>query len=291
MKTIPAKILAAYLKRASTVDHDRLFVWLGLAAKQASHDAGATIRAWLSQHPSSYKAVVRFAADRLANSSDLHLEVDRRLFAATEPLDFDAWCLREAAKKGTYDPDLLASYRKRQQQKAQNIAEFTSRSAERKRQREAEARQRRTEWRRLINDQQPALRENRATPAILHQLAATYLGWFVDVEGTDGHSRLRNLLGDDALVDTVVNALRASTTRADLPDMAAIFRLGDEGRQHSLMLPVLVGLIESSSLRPGKAPLDEQGMRRALAFRFNAPDFWNQTPKWFHAVYRLTPSW
>ena len=321
LRTIPAKILAAYLKHASTVDHDRLLVWLGLAATEASHDARATIRAWLSEHPSSYKAVVRLAADRFSDSSDLHLEVYRRLFSAAEPSDFDAWCLREAAKTETntkaateffldkaaggqnidnrsdevaeerleYNPDLLASYRKRQQRRKHNLAEFTARSAERKRQREAEAQQQQTEWRQLVNDQEAALRENRVAPAILHQLAATYLGWFVDVEGADGHSRLRNLLGDDALVDIVIEALRTSTTRADLPDMAAIFRLGDEGRQHLLMLPVLVGLIESSSLCPGKAPLDEQGIQRALAFRFSAPDFWNQPPKWFGPVLQVRP--
>ena len=321
LRTIPGRVLAAYLQRSSKVSHERLFVWLGLAAKEASHDARATIRAWLSEHPSSYKAVVRLAADRFSNSSDLHLEVYRRLFSAAEPSDFDAWCLSEATKSATnteaateffldraagtententsdevaekrlkYDPDLLASYRKRQQQKAQDIAEFTSRSDERNRQREAESRRRRTEWRQLVNDQHAALRENRATPAILHQFAATYLGRFVDVEGTDGHSRLRNLLGDDALVDIAIAALRASATRTDLPDTAAIFRLRDEGRQHLLMLPVLVGLIESCSLCPGKAPLDEHGMRRALAFRFNAPDFWNQEPKWFRPVLKARP--
>lgn len=321
LRTIPARILAAYLNRSSKVDSERLFVWLGLAAKEASHDSRATIRAWLSQHPSSYKAMVRLAADRFLNSWDIHHEVYRRLFFAAAPSDFDAWCLSEAAKTETnteaateffldkaiggqnienrsdevaekrleYDPDLLASYRKRQQQKAQNIAEFTSRSDERKRQREAEAQQQRTEWRQLVNDQQAALRENRAAPAILHQFAATYLGWFVDLEGTDGRSRLRNLLGDDALVDIVIEALRASPTRVDLPDMAAIFRLGDEGRQHLLMLPVLVGLIESSSFCPGKAPLDEQGIQRALAFRFSAPYFWNQEPKWFRLVLQARP--
>ncbi len=321
LRTIPARVLAAYLKRSSKVCHERLFVWLGLAAKEASHDARATIRAWLSEHPSSYKAVVRLAADRFSDSSELHLQVYRRLFSAAEPSDFEAWCLREAAKTETntvaatefflekaagavhtgntsdevaekrleYDPDLLASYRKRQQQKAQDIAEFTSRSAERKRQREAEARQQRTEWCQLVNDQRTALGENQAAPALLHQLAATYLGWFGDVEGADGHSRLRNLLGDDTLVDIVIDAIRASTTRADLPDVATIFRLRDEGKQHSLMLPVLVGLIESSSPCPGTAPLDEQGMRRALALRFNAPDLWNQEPKWFRPVLQARP--
>lgn len=321
LRTIPAKILAAYLKRSSTVDHDRLFVWLGLAAKEASHDARATIRAWLSEHPSSYKAVVRLAADRSANSSDLHLYVYKRLFSAAEPSDFDTWSLGEAAKTETnmeaateyfldnavggqnsenrsdrvaekrleHNPDLLASYRKRKQQREHDFAEFTSRSAERKKQREAEAHQQRTEWRQLVNDQRAALSENRAAPAILHQLASAYLGWFVDVEGADGRSRLRNLLGNDDLVETVIDALRASTTRADLPDVAAIFLLRDEGRQHLLMLPVLVGLIDSGSLFPGKAPLDEQGMRRALAFRFNAPDFWNQEPEWFRAVLKARP--
>ena len=114
--------------------------------------------------------------------------VHRRLFSAAAPADFDAWCLREAAKTGTnteaateffldmaaggqnivnwsdevaeerleHNPDLLASYRKRQQRRKHDLAEFTSRSAERKRQREAEAQQQQTEWRQLLNDQRAA---------------------------------------------------------------------------------------------------------------------------------------
>ena len=320
LRTVPAKLLAAYLKRSSTVDHKRLFAWLGLAAKEASHDARASIRAWLSDHPSAYKAVVRLAADRLADSSQLRYEVYIHLFSAVEPSDFGAWCLSqvietegnteaataffldhviarqddegiscEVVEGRLADPILVAKYKALRESRERSISNFTSKQSKSEQRRETEAWQRRREWRELVKDHESALRENRAASALLHRLASTYLGQFVDVQGADGRTRLRDLLGDDGLVDMVIEAFRASTTRADLPDMTEIFRLADEQKHHFLMLPFLVGLDEIPSLRSGKAPLDEQGMRRALAFRFNAPDFWNQEPKWYRTILKSRP--
>ena len=311
LRTIPGKLIAAYLEISSTVDHERLFVWLGLAAEEASHDARASIRAWLSDHSSSYKALVRVAADHSAGSHQLGDEVRRRLFLAVEPSDFGAWCLSQALEterntaaateffldnviarqddegiscevvedRLAHDPILVAKYKVLRESRRRSISNFESEQSKLEQRREAEARQRRREWRDLVKDHESAIRENRAAPALLHRLASAYLGQFVDVQGADGRTRLRDLLGNDDLVDLTIHAFRASTARADLPDMTEIFRLADKQEHHFLMLPFLVGLDETPSLRPGKPPLDEQGMRRALAFRFNAPDFWNQKPK------------
>ena len=319
--TLPTKLLATYLGRSPTVDNKRLFVWLGMTAKHATHSAKAKINNWLSDNPEAYKAVVGLAADCYADSSQLGYEIYTRLFSATVPSDFGAWCLAQAVeeernteaateffldhviarqanetisdefveKRLAHDPSLVAKYRALRQRRERSIANFTSEQSKLEQRHETEARKRRREWRDAVKDHEQALRENRAAPAILHRLASVYLGQFVDVQGSDGRSRLQDLLGDDDLVDMVVEAFRASTTRSDLPDMTEIFRLADNQKHHLLMLPFLVGLDENPSLRPTEAPLDEQGMRRALAFRFNAPDFWNQKPEWYRAVLKSRP--
>ncbi len=321
LRAIPAKLLARYLGDSCTVDHERLFGWLGLASKGPGCDARASIRAWLGDHPAAYKAVVRLAVDRPADSSQLHCEVHMRLFSAGEPADFGAWCLTQAIetepnteaatefflanviarqddegisceaveKRLARDPVLVARYRDLRENRMRALSNSKSRQSKAEQRRETEAEQRRQEWRAVFQEHAPALRENRAKPALLHHLASTWLGQCVDVQGADGRARLRELLGEDDLVDLTIQAFRDSTTRADLPGMTEIFRLADEQEQHFLMLPLLVGLDELPSLRPGEAPLDEQGMLRALAFRFNAPDLWNLEPQWYRSVLKSRP--
>ena len=309
LRTIPERLLAGYLARNPTVDHERLFAWLDLAAK------GKGVRAWLNLNPAAYKAMVRLAADRYADSSCLVHEIRSRLSSDVEPLDFDEWCLTQAAKTETntkaatdffldqvvarqdnerisdetveerlaHDPTLVAEYKKLQRRRKQDASEYTSRSTGLDR---SQAKQRRKEWHDHVKAHESALRENRAAPMLLHELADIYLGGINDVQGAECRDRLRDLLGDDDLMDTVIEAFRMSPMRADLPDVTEIFRLADERKEHFLALPFLVGLNEDHSHRLGEAPLDEQGIRRALAFRFNfgGPEIINQEPDWYHRV-------
>lgn len=319
VRMIPAKLLATYLKRSPAVDDNRLFAWLGLAMKSTDHSAKAGIQAWLGSHPASCKAVVRLAADR-SEPDRLYYEIGSRLPIGTEPADFGEWCLTQAAATATntdtatdfflsrvvdrqdqegisdetvekrlaHEPGLVAEYRRhktQRQQMEQAKAEFASRSTVL----EQQARQRRREWRSLDKTHGSALRENRAAPALLDILASVYLGRVSDVPGETGRLRLRDLLGNDDLVDTVIAALRASPARTDLPDETEILRLADQGKQHLLMLPFMVGLNEHPPLRPGEPPLDEPGMRRALTFRFGAPYRWDQEPDWYRSVLTCRP--
>ena len=321
LRTMPARLIAQYLERSPTAHDQRLFAWLGFAMRDAAHSAKAKITNWLGDNPESYKAVVRLAADRNTDSSRLREEIYRRLSIAVEPLDFGAWCLAQAAEtkpnkeaateffleqvvarqdeesisaevvemRLAHDRTLVDRYRELRQRREDNLAAFTSSSALLEEQRQTETRQRQEEWRDLVVAHESELRQNRAAPALLHRLVSAYLGWFVDTQGTEGRSRLRSLLGNDSLVDTIIEAFRASTTRDDLPDDDEIFDLADDQKHHLLMLPFLVGLDELSSLRVGEAPLDEQSIRRALAFRFNAPDFWNQEPEWYRSILNCHP--
>ena len=133
------------------------------------------------------------------------------------------------------------------------------------------------------------MRENRAAPMLLHRLASAYVGRYKDLQGATGRERLRDWLGRDDLVDTVIQAFRKTPTRTDLPDDIEIHRLADEQKHHLLMLPFLMGLDESQPVGPrvGEPPLDEHGMRLALAFRFQTPDLWNEEneePRWYNAA-------
>ena len=322
LRTMPARLLAKFLERSPAVDDERLFAWLGLAMRNAAHSAEAKIRTWLSGHPDSYKAVVRLAADRYPDDSlSLRQEIYKRLSISVEPSDFGAWCLahaantqtnREAAtefflerliarqdgeeihddvveKRLAHDRSLLLKYKELRKSRQDGLNEHNSTTALLEKQRQKEAQQRREEWRDLVKAHESELRENRAAAALLHRLASAYLGCFVNVQGNDGPSRLRDLVGDDSSVYTVIEAFRTSTTRVDLPDADDIFGLADERNHHLLMLPFLVGLEQYPALAVGKTPLDERGTRRALAFRFNAPDLWNQEPDWYRQVLARRP--
>ena len=324
LRTMPARLLSKYLEGFPAVDDERLFLWLGFAMNDAAHDAEAKIRTWLSGHPDSYKAVVRLAAnhDRNAGSRPLQQEIYGRLSVSVEPPDFGAWCLAQAAnttgntgaatefflgrlidrqdgerisdqvveKRLAHAPSLLAKYERLRRRREHDRVEFKSATASWDERQRTETERRREQWRVRVETHLSELRENRAAPGLLHQLASAYSGFFVDVQGNDGPSRLRDLLGEDGLVDTVLQAFRASTTRADLPDADDIFVLADKRKSHLLTLPFLVGLQQYPALEFGAKPLDEQGTCRALAFRFNAPDFWNQEPDWYLKALTLRPN-
>ena len=326
LREIPATLLTAYLKRSPTVSQERLFEWLGRVAADASHDAEAKISAWLTNNPDSYKAVVRLAADHYPHSSELRHEIYSRLFLAFEPSDFGEWCLAQAAKTTTntpaasefflervvalqeeeqisgptaerrmeHEPTLLAEYKRlrnrRDRSHSRRAAEQTA-WEQRRQERETERRQRRKDWCTLVETHKAALRENRALPALLDRLASAYLGRYWELQGDTGRDRLRDLLGRDDLIDTVVDAFRKTPMRKDLPDEIGIVCLAEEQKHHRLMLPFLVGLDETrhQGLRVGEPPLDELGMRRALAFRFQEPDLWRQEPCWYRPMLASHP--
>ena len=318
---LPGYLLATYLRRSPTVSSERLFDWLGLAAVDPSRDAEADISAWLTENPDSYKAVVRIAADRFPDPAELARETESRLFLAFEPTDYGAWCLAQAAqvknntaaasefflrrvvarqeqeslpdstveRRLVHQPSVLATYEQLRERRANNAGRLASKIGameQRRRDREVERRKSRNDWRKHVETREHELRENRAAPRLLHGLASAYLGKYSDLRGATGRDRLQHLLGSDDLIDTVVQAFRDTPMRTDLPDDIEIFQLADERQHHLLMLPFLVGLDESQpvELCVGEPPLDERGMRRALAFRFQTPDLWNEKPCWYRTV-------
>ena len=160
-------------------------------------------------------------------------------------------------------------------------------------QHDIDRRERRREWRESLAPHLPALRENRCRPSLLHHLAEAYFGEFVDVGGESPMDRLRELLGDEHLVQAALAGLRQSVRRSDLPSDTEIMRLGAEKQFHVLALPFMAGLEEAVETAPGASiTIDEEQVRLGLAINFADPTFSSISPApgWLPSVLEVHPS-
>ena len=149
-------------------------------------------------------------------------------------------------------------------------------------QHDSEQRQRRREWRNHVKPREAALREGRCEPALLHQLAEVYFGRFIDVEGATPLARLRDLFGgDEPLIEAILEGLRGSVGRSDVPDDAEIIRLWDREPDPLLGSSVPGRIGRDRRGRAGRRPStrDEKQMRQALAFLYAEPP--DLTSRWY----------
>ena len=292
------------------IDKKRLFSWLqistNISKNEGSGDEAKEIRDWFRTHPEQYKAIFKIAA----GGSMIFGQILGFLFHATPPRDFASWCVDQAlkekdsnlAREYLYEamrhldagkqcdglsreelkmriagnPNLLNYYEElltRQQQGSDRRKQWQRQTSENQRKAAEEQRERSEQWRNAIQSHEGELRENRAPPMLLHKLADVYFWPFMGIDGNTGQERLLGLLGgDERLVDLVLNAFRESTRRSNLPKAPDILRLASKNKQHPLALPFVAGLNQlGGDLQAGKQPLDEEGMRLALAIHFHAP--------------------
>ena len=85
--------------------------------------------------------------------------------------------------------------------------------------RRTEERKKWMEWRDALRSREMELRENRADPEVLHQLALAYLGRYTNVEGDTPCDRLRALLDDDDLIAAVLDAFRRHSSAPTYPSL------------------------------------------------------------------------
>ena len=308
MKQLPQLLLGIYfqeLDSSNRLDKQRLFSWFHLSANVIKYgnfgDGAQVVKDWLSHHPEQYKAIFRMAVDR----SVPFWQIDNFLFHATPPRDFSLWCIDQALKEGNDNlalgyldkamgfldtsqqsddfsrealemrladrPDLLNHYRKRLIQKQQGSSQQTEWEKQALERQREERRKNSEHWRNAVERHASELRANRAPSGLLHQLAKAYFGFFLDIGGNTGRDRLLSLLGgDEHLTDLVLGSFRESTKRFDLPQASDILRLSIQNRQHLIALPFAAGLKElADELSIGRSPLNEDGLRRALALHFN----------------------
>ncbi len=140
---------------------------------------------------------------------------------------------------------------------------------------EKEKHQRQSEWAEEVRSRQEDLEQNRAAPSALNFLAQVYFGLLIEV---DQHARPRDRIseflgGDTELADAVLEALRETAFRDDLPEADKTISLHAESRHHFLAYPVLASL---DLLKAGPLSrldvLNDAQRRKILAIRYCVPD-------------------
>lgn len=319
LRRVPLILAARFLETSQeAVSTERLFDWLGAASSCCNTpemQEENIIRGWLNSHTDVQKEIIKLGIESHSKASVFRVTWQDRLFHAEWPPDFEYWCLDQAKtavdlKAQEYfislavDSHVSPSPRQKTSRKVleERIADNASLFAmfsrqlnrlegyrnhskpvtEHEQEREHKSLERRQKWQDSVKPQETALRENRCPPALLDALATVYHGFSVDVAGNNNpEERLRNLLGDDTvLIEAVMEGLRGSIKRDDVPDDAEIIRLGTADQRHPMARPFLAGLEEefSRAVPADSWPLDEKRARQALAFHHFTPTRLN--PRW-----------
>lgn len=109
--------------------------------------------------------------------------------------------------------------------------------------------------------------------ALLDCLARTYFGFDSIHMAADPTDALHDSLDSDQdLVSSTLSGFTRLLERDDLPDLAEIVRLHENGRRSYFALPVLAGLAEGDRTgRDSYRRLTEDGIRRAVGFYYLSP--------------------
>ena len=97
-----------------------------------------------------------------------------------------------------------------------------------------------------LRTNEDAVRNNTASPALLHRLARTYFGDFHRFTPELGAKRLEELVAPHTrLLDAIQTGLRLTLERRDVPDADEILDLRRRSKMHYLCWPYLAGLAEA----------------------------------------------
>ena len=324
---LPLKLLArglnAYGDRIPTA---QLYDWLGIGLVTTQYKFGEgnrNVQAWLEQRPTIQKAIVIEGFQRAAESAsdnpnaDIYW-VERHLYGVKPPSDFGTWC-GEQAKKAT-DLRVAAYFIRRawraglpleaQWEQANDRPELQSRISEmldrskaeeqsRRRQEQEYQREERSyteerkpqedEWLAYVRRNEVALRENRAAPGLLYELAKAYFRNFFSNDHGGPEAVEKELQGDQSLTQAALQGLRGTPDRSDVPELEAILSLREKGHMYYLEWPFLVGLAEIERTAPEDAAQWDNGrIRKALAFYYCVPHG-DYRPKWYRRLLEARP--
>lgn len=242
-------------------------------------------------------------ADESEFANCMYMQWERRFYKARKPKNFGRWCIEKALaandgnarawlireavdwvdqhdhNSGTSieeitqllapSPELMIVFDERLNQRKANLgrdsAYLHKRRMRRRRNQEKE--------RNNLKPHEIELRENQAAPGLLYNLALVYLGGNRHVSGRNPRERLNNLLGDDPnLVEAVLDGLRESIDRSDVPSDDEVIKLHCQSKRHILALPIVAGLEERATIAPSnRISLDDDKLRLALAIHYTEP--------------------
>ena len=304
----------------SVVPAERLFNWLEVVLDEIPHPSleKRAIESWLDSHPDEYKEMIRTGMHRSAESTNFlrcMYKIEDRFRDVARPPGFALWCLEQAVSstddrikeylicrvaRSVYHPrrdeglsrevveEHLAGDRAALDMFTEKLGhlEHTDRQQQEIQQKigekyDAEKLSRWQQWHDVVRRHRPALRENKCVPEILHKLARIYFGTYFDVEGNTPEERLRCVFGeDDDLIETVLDGLRGSVERTDVPEAENMLHLFTENQEHRMTLPFLAGL----EIVGG--PAGERQIHQALAAHYisTGARHDDQPPAWYDPV-------
>lgn len=325
LNDLPVRLVARTLESAGDqAPVPRLYDWLrvGVALPSAgpsAEEAVWAIRTFLEGRPDLQKALWLEGFTRCPEADDLPIptyRVAESLYGSRLPGDFGRFCLDRAVELADARPrlaeELLRQAVRRSAVEGITLEELNQRTRWRgnleerlpdllhtplppgylgiKRGRPehpAEPRERVDEWQRQVRSEAEALRENRASPAVLHRLARAYLGTLREYVGGPGAG---DWFSDATLVEAALRGLSGVPFRKDVPEMAEILRLRAESRFHYLSLPFLAGLEVIEREDPGLlATLDDTQRRIALVLYYTVPTGRLELPPWYAELLRSRP--
>ena len=291
-------------------------------------DTLSDIQTWLKQRPDIQKAVILEGLDRCPESNDFRyhaFNVQKRLYDADPPPDFGLWCLNQAVAVVNTKPrvaehllelavradenrsgneglslELIKEQAGTSETLKASLARLLSlRSSLLESLKEGqlieyeyieEQRREKEQWIDCVRSSEAALRESRAAPALLHDLAEAYFWRFYNFNTDYGLEAIeKNLQGDRSLTEAALQGLRGVIDRKDIPEFEEILGLRAKGRMHYLCIPFLAGLAEVERTAPEDASeWDDSRIRKALAFYYST-SHGEYRPKWYQRLLETRP--
>ena len=293
-------------------------------ARNRAEEALNSIRSWLGQRPEIQKAVIMEGLIRCPDCDKFWIcayRVQRQLYGACYPPDFGLWCLNQAT--GMVDSKPKAAeflfgiavevHKNEKINKGLSLAVLRQKSKGRKTLRKVlelklsnqtiqtefsernrdyieKQRQKKERWLDYVRSNEAALRENRAPPALLHQMAQKYFGRFHNFISDDGPKAMsKRLDGDSGLIEAALLGLRGVIQREDVPGMEKILTLRSQSRMHYLERPFLAGLAEIERTTPeDSSQWDEDHIRKAIVFYYGVAHA-DYRPQWYDRLLETRP--
>ena len=322
------RMLAALVRRTAAQNTEKLIDWLGFAFREQFQDVQGTrmlVRA-IEQNLEAQKAIIskhvqvsldaRDFDKQMKQINDVLFRVDFQSLLGNWLLDealvapderVAIWLIEETAgavhsapkSNGSRKADVKNSlsghytlsyaFEKRLMELENSDKQWRQDHEEHFRSKQ----QRQEKWRKLIENEETALQQNRAPSGFLDQLARVYFGEVYDIEGDSPNERLRDLIGDNSrIVNVVLDALRNAIGRDDVPDQASVLDLRRNNRIHNLSLPILAGLQENSATGDFTCVEgNEQRIRTALAIYYSVRllDTSEHPPQWLVRLAESSP--
>ena len=300
----------------------------GLAGRHYSHEVVSEVRTWLEERPDRLKNVIVEGLKRCPETDAFRyhaLKVRERLYGAVLPDDIGHWYLDQAVATANMCPQVaehlleLAWLSHSQQigneglslkllvQHARKNGLLMTRldqlrgSGDRPRADRVEERERsqfqyidqrkeqEEQWLDQLRSNETALRENRAAPALLTEIAARYFSDSINYSSVSGPRDIEQDLGREKnLIDAVRQGILGVVKREDIPDVEEILAVKEEGRFYYIGWPFMAAMAEIGNSAPEQIScLGEHRMRQALAFYFCLAC--SNRPNWYQQILELRP--